>query len=128
MNLNIRSKLVLSTVLPVLLVYALLFWLGVSQVRAHLGADSQQWLLEHARYQAARLALGLSQLPALAEGLGDVMLADTDRSQALLYAHLIDGLRRAPLASAAAVALHSPARGALMRRGQRTGAALGRQA
>jgi hypothetical protein len=37
----------------------------------------------------------LYQLPVLAEGLGDVMLADPDRSQALLHAHLIDGLRRA---------------------------------
>ncbi len=41
-------------------------------------------LLEHARHQAARLALKLSQLPALAEGLGDVMLANPDRSQAAL--------------------------------------------
>lgn len=120
MNLNIRSKLVLSTVLPVLLVYAVLFWLGVSQVRAHLSADSQQWLLEHARYQATRLALALSQLPALAEDLGDMMLADYDRAQTLLHAHLIDGLRRAPLASAAAIALHSPPRGALLRRGDPT--------
>ncbi|MGB5202501.1 MAG: hypothetical protein WBN68_03620 [Sedimenticolaceae bacterium] len=48
MSLNIRSKLVLSTILPVLLVYAILFWLGVSKARAHLNADGQQWLLEHA--------------------------------------------------------------------------------
>ena len=94
MNLNIRSKLVLSTVLPVLLVYAVLFWLGVSQVRAHLSADSQQWLLEHARYQATRLALALSQLPALAEDLGNMFQFKRDFEQDFCGARNLDETRK----------------------------------
>ena len=117
MQLRIRSKLVLSTVLPVLAVYSVLFWLGVSHVREHLTEDAKRSLLEHAQHQASRLALVFSQIPALAEGLGDLMIADPEQSQELLYAHLIDGLRRTPIATVAAVMYDSPYRGALMRRG-----------
>ena len=121
MHLNIRSKLILSTVLPVLGVYALLFWLGVSHVKNHLSADAQRLLVEHAQHQASRLALTLSQVPALAESLGDLALAEPATSQTLWYAHLIDGLRRTPIAKAAAVVLDERPRGALMRRGSPMG-------
>ena len=121
---TIRSKLVLFTVLPVLAVYSMLLWLGVSWVRDHLGADAQRWSIEHARHQASRLALTLSQVPALAGSLADLVVADPDQPQALLYAHLIDGLRRTPVANSAAVAYGPPARGAVMRRGALAGAEL----
>ena len=115
---TLRSKLILFTVLPVVAVYALLFWVGVSQVREHFSADAQRWLVEHARHQAARLALVFSQAPALAESLGDLILADPGQSQSMLYAHLIDGLRRTPIADVAALRYGDPPRGALMRRGE----------
>jgi len=121
---SIRSKLILYTVLPVLAVYSLLFWLGVAHVRSHLSDDAQGLLVEHARHQASRLALVLSQVPALAESLGDLVLAEPEKPQALLYAHLIDGLRRTPIAHTAAVALGDVGRGAVMRRGARAGQAL----
>ncbi len=121
MHLNIRSKLILSTVLPVLGVYALLFWLGVSQVKNHLSDDARRLLVEHAQHQASRLALTLSQVPALAESLGDLALAEPATPQTLWYAHLIDGLRRSPIAKAAAVVLDEQPRGALMRRGSPMG-------
>ena len=121
MHLKIRSKLVLFTVLPVIAVYSILFWLGVSHVREHLRIEAQNWLVEHARHQASRLALVFSEVPALAESLGDVILANPDQPQSLLYAHLIDGLRRTPIAETAAVAFGSPERGAMMRRGAASG-------
>ncbi|MGB5614610.1 MAG: hypothetical protein WBM67_18355, partial [Sedimenticolaceae bacterium] len=67
MHLSIRSKLVLFTVLPVVAVYSILFWIGVSHVREHLTSDAQRSLVEHAQHQASRLALFFSQIPALAE-------------------------------------------------------------
>ncbi len=122
MRLNIPSKLILFTVLPVLGVYSVLFWLGVSHVKIHLSNDAQRMLLEQARHQASRLALAMSQVPALAESLGDVVLAEPSQPQALLYAHLIDGLRRTPIARTAAVLIFEPApRGALMQRGAASG-------
>jgi signal transduction histidine kinase/AmiR/NasT family two-component response regulator len=120
-HLNIRSKLVLWTVLPVVGVYALLFWLGIPQVKNHFSDDAQRLLVEHAQHQASRLALTLSQVPALAESLGDLALAEPATSQTLWYAHLIDGLRRTPIAEAAAVLFEKPPRGALMRRGSPMG-------
>jgi signal transduction histidine kinase len=124
LRLTIRSKLILSTMLPVLGVYALLFWLGVSQIRNHLGEDAQRLLVEHAQHQASQLALTLSHVPALADSLSDLALADPAPSQTLWYAHLIDGLRRTPIAQAAAVVFDAPRRGALMRRGSPMGQAL----
>jgi len=120
-RLNIRSKLILYTLLPVMVVYALLFWLGVAHVRSYVGDAAQHLLVEHARHQASRLALALSQVPALAESLGDLAVAEPEQSQSLLYAHLIDGLRRTPIARAAAVSLVSPQRGGLMSRGTDSG-------
>ncbi len=111
--------MILYTVLPVVAVYLVLFGLGVAHVSSHLRGDAQVLLVEHARHQASRLALLLAQAPALAEGLGDLVLADPQLSQELLYAHLIDGLRRTPAASTAAVAFRSPSRSALMQRGTR---------
>ena len=123
---TIRNKLIASTVLPVLAVYSILFWLGVSHVREHQSENAQRWLIEHARHQASRLALVLSQAPALAGSLGDLVLAAPDQAQTLLYAHLIDGLRRNPIVSAAAVEYGSPPRGAMMRRGEPVGMPLPR--
>ena len=121
MRLTIRSKLVLLTVLPVIAVFSVLFWLGISHERDHRIENAQRWLLEHTRHQAVRLALKLSQVPMLAESLGDMLLAEQSKPQTLMYAHLIDGLRRTPLARAAAVSYGSPQRGALMRRGDASG-------
>jgi len=120
-RLNIRSKLILFTVLPVLAVYSLLFWLGLAHLKNHLTADAQQLLVEHARHQASRLALVFSQVPVLAESLGDLVLAEPEQPQSLLYAHLIDGLRRTPIARTAAVTFGQPPRGASMRRGESSG-------
>ena len=117
MTSTIRSKLILFTVLPVIAVYALLVWLGLSHITNHLRQDAQQWLSEHANHQASRLALLLAQIPALANSLGDLVIAEPDKPQALLYAHLIDGLRRTPIAQSAGVAFDDPPRGARMQRG-----------
>ena len=118
---SIRSQLILFAVLPVLAVYAVLFWLGVSHVREHLSRQAQDWLVEHARYQASRLALVLTQVPVLAESLADLVVADPEQPQSLLYAHLIDGLRRTPVADATALRYGPPPRSALMRRGSAAG-------
>jgi len=123
-RLTIRSKLVLFTVLPVIAVFSILFWLGVSHVRDHLSSNAQRWLVAHAQHQASRLALVLSQVPLLAQSLGDLVLAEPGQSQTLLYAHLIDGLRRTPIARTAAIARGDPERGALMHRGELAGEAL----
>jgi len=120
-RLTIRSKLILFTVLPVLAVYSLLFWLGLAHLKNHLTADAQRLLVEHARHQASRLALVFSQVPVLAQSLGDLVLAEPEQPQSLLYAHLIDGLRRTPVARAAGVTFGEPPRGALMRRGELSG-------
>lgn len=121
MRLSIRSKLIMFTVLPVVVVYSLLFVIGVAHVRDQHSSYARDWLAEHARHQASRLALLFSQAPALAEGIADLVLADPGQSQALLYAHLIDGLRRTPIAHSAAVSFGDPPRSALMRRGARSG-------
>ena len=121
MRSTIRSKLILFTVLPVILVYSALFVLGVSHIESYLSANAQTLLTEHARHQASRLALQFSQVTALSESLGDLILAEPDRPQTLLYAHLIDGLRRTPIARLAAVSYGNPRRGALMERGAPSG-------
>ena len=121
MRLTIRSKLVLFTVLPIVAVFSILFWLGVSHARDQLSSNAQRWLVGHAQHQASRLALVLSQVPLLAQSLGDLVLAEPDQSQTLMYAHLIDGLRRTPIAQTAAIAHGKPERGALMHRGESAG-------
>jgi signal transduction histidine kinase len=114
---RIRSKLILFTVLPVLAVYLAMLWLGLSYVGDYVRSDAQRWLAEHTRHQASRLAMALSRAPALAEGIGDLVVADPDQDQALLYAHLIDGLRRTPIARSAGLSYGNPPRNAQMRRG-----------
>ena len=114
---RIRSKLILFTVLPVLAVYLVMLWLGLSYVGDYVRSDAQRWLAEHTRHHASRLAMALSRAPALAEGIGDLVVADPDQDQALLYAHLIDGLRRTPIARAAGLSYGNPPRNAQMRRG-----------
>ncbi len=121
---TIRNKLILFTVLPVVLVYSALFVLGVSHTKTHLSANAQNLLAEHAQHQAAHLALAFSQIPALAESLGDLVLAEPDQPQTMLYAHLIDGLRRTPIAQTAAILLYTPSRGAKMTRGSPHGGPL----
>ena len=74
-RLSLRSKLILFTVLPVVAVYLFLFGLGISHVSTHFGRGAKDLLVEHARHQASRLALLLSQAPALAEALGEADLA-----------------------------------------------------
>jgi signal transduction histidine kinase len=115
---KIRSKLVLFTVLPVLAVYLGLFWLGLNYIGQSLTRNAHSWLVEHTRHQASRLAMVLSQVPNLAEGLGDLLLADPEQDTALLYAHLIDGLRRTPIAQSAGLVFGTPARVVHMRRGE----------
>lgn len=117
MRLSIRSKLILYTVLPVIAVYSVLFTFGMAQVANHLSRDAQILLAEHARHQASRLGLLLSQVPTLAESLGDVIVANPEQEQSLLYAHLIDGLRRTSAARSVAVAFDSPRRSGVMQRG-----------
>lgn len=124
MRLTIRSKLVLFTALPIVAVFSVLFWLGVSHAREHVSSNAQRWLVGHAQHQASRLALLLSQVPLLARSLGDLVLAEPSQPQTLLYAHLIDGLRRTPIAQTAAIAHGEPERGALMHRGESAGEAL----
>ncbi len=118
---SIRSKLIIFTVLPVVLVYSVLFLLGISHINTHLSANAQTLLAEHAHHQASRLALLFYQVPALAGTLGDLILAESDHDQTLLYAHLIDGLRRTPIARTAAVVYDDPPRGAQMQRGEPRG-------
>ena len=117
MPLTIRRKMILYTVIPVVVVFALMFALGLTQVRDHLNRNAQDRLFEHARHQASRLAVAMSQPPSLAASLGDLVIADPAQPDSLLYAHLIDGLRRTPLAQATAVEFGTPLRGAKMRRG-----------
>lgn len=124
MQLTIRRKMILFTVLPVIVVFSALFALGISHVRSHLSKNAQDWLVEHAHHQAARLALTLSQIPLLAQSLGDLVLADSSQPQTLMYAHLIDGLRRTPLATGAAIINHEVGQGAVMRRGEPAGGQL----
>jgi hypothetical protein len=116
-QLSIRSKLILYTALPVVAVYSVLFGFGVSHVSKYLGRDAQALLTEHARHQASRLGLLLNQVPVLAESLGDLVVADPAQKQALLYAHLIDGLRRTPAAQTVAASFGTPNRSAIMERG-----------
>ena len=118
---SLRSKLIAFTVLPVVLVYSVLFLLGISHINTHLSTNAQALLTEHAHHQASRLALLFYQVPALAGSLGDLILAEPDQDQALLYAHLIDGLRRTPIARAAAIVYDDPPRGAQMQRGEPRG-------
>ena len=70
MPLTIRRKMILYTVIPVVVVFALLFALGLTQVRDHLNRNAQDLLFEHARHQASRLAVAMSQPPSLAASLG----------------------------------------------------------
>ena len=121
MQLTIRRKMILFTVLPVIVVFSALFALGISHVRVHLIENARERLVEHAHHQAARLALTLSQIPLLAQSLGDLVLADSGQPQTLMYAHLIDGLRRTPLATSAAIVNHEAGQGAVMRRGEPVG-------
>ncbi len=114
---RIRSKLILFTLLPVLVVYLGMLWLGLRYVGDYVRDDEQRWLLEHTRHQASRLATALSRAPTLAEGIGDLVVADPDQDRSLLYAHLIDGLRRTPIARAAGLSYGTPPRNAQMRRG-----------
>lgn len=117
MPLTIRNKMILYTVLPVMAVYLILFVVGVAHMKGHLSRVAQDLLAEHARHQASRLGLLMAQIPALAETIGDQALADPAPSRALLYAHLMDGLRLTPGARTVAVELGNPARSALMERG-----------
>ena len=113
--------MILFTVLPVIVVFSALFALGISHVRSHLYKNAQDRLVAHAHHQAARLALTVSQVPLLAQSLGDLVLADPGQSQTLMYAHLIDGLRRTPLATGATIFNREAGRGAVMRRGEPPG-------
>ena len=121
MPLTIRTKLITYTAVPVVVVYLVLLVLGMNHLKNGLERDAKTLLSEHARHQAARLALVMSQATVLAESLGDLTLADPRQSQELLYAHLIDGLRRTPMVNTAAVQLLSPQRSAFMRRGIASG-------
>ena len=118
---TIRTKLIVYTAVPVVIVYVVLLVVGMEYVKQGLQRDAKTLLSEHARHQATHLALALSQATVLAESLGDLMLADPEQSQELLYAHLIDGLRRTPLVNTAAVRLADPPRSAFMRRGMDKG-------
>lgn len=121
MPLAIRTKLIVYSAVPVVIVYLILLVLGIAHLNDRLERDAKTLINEHARHQAARLALIMSQTTVLAEGLGDLMLADPGQSQELLYAHLIDGLRRTPLAHTAAIQMNDLARSAIMQRGIASG-------
>jgi signal transduction histidine kinase/CheY-like chemotaxis protein len=119
--LSIRSKLIVFSALPVLAVYAILLVLGVSHVYNRASLEAQDRLVAHASHEATRLALVLNRVPLLAASLGDLVLANPDQSQALLYAHLIDGLRRTPVAASASLVYDGGRRSAAMTRGDRSG-------
>jgi signal transduction histidine kinase len=119
--LQIRSKLIVYTVLPVVAVYAILLIVGVTHVYDQSRSAAQQRLLTHARYQAARMALVLVQVPQLAGSIADLVAADPEQAQEMLYAHLIDGLRRTPIADAATVVFDNGSRSASMQRGGAVG-------
>ena len=121
--LQIRSKLIVYTTLPVVAVYAILLVVGVSHVYEQSRSAAQQRLLTEAHYQAARMALVLGQVPQLAGSIADLVAADPDQPQEMLYAHLIDGLRRTPIADVATVVFDNGRRSAAMQRG----GAVGRQ-
>ena len=119
--LQIRSKLIVYTVLPVVAVYAILLIVGVTQVYEQSRSAAQQRLLAHAHYQASRMALALGQVPQLAGSLADLVAAHPDQSQEMLYAHLIDGLRRTPIADGATILFSDGLRSASMQRGDAVG-------
>ncbi|MCB1801289.1 MAG: HAMP domain-containing protein [Gammaproteobacteria bacterium] len=119
--LTIRTKLIVYSAVPVIILYLVLLVLGTGYLNDRLERDAKTLINEHARHQAARLALVMTQTTTLAESLGDLLIADPGQSQELLYAHLIDGLRRTPRVRAAAVQLDDMTRSAIMRRSTATG-------
>lgn len=118
---TIRNKLIVFTVIPVIVVYVILYAFGIPHVRDQARMEAQRHLIAHARYQAARLSLELSKIPLLASGLGDLIATAPDQPQTTLYAYLIDGLRRTPLASSASLRYQDGERTAQMRRGAPAG-------
>jgi signal transduction histidine kinase len=121
---SLRTKLILFTVIPVIIVYVILYTIGIPHVRDRARVEAQQSLVAHARYQAARLSLELSKIPLLATGLGDLFTTAPKQPQTTLYAHLIDGLRRTPLANAASMVIEDGKISAQMRRGAPSGTTL----
>ncbi len=117
MRYPLRTKIILFTVVPILLIYAALFGFGLAELHQQANHDAQRWLQEHARFQATRLARELDSLERLAGNIRDQVILQPQQPRHLLIAHLMDGLRRTPLANAAAVQFDQGRDNIYLRRG-----------
>jgi signal transduction histidine kinase/CheY-like chemotaxis protein len=119
--LSIRYRLITLTTLPVIAVYVVILVVAVGSVYDHTERGARERLVADAGFQATRLALVLERIPQLARGIGDLLLSDPQQSQNMLYAHLIDGLRRTPIARRVAIRSADGTRAAAIERGQGVG-------
>ena len=101
MRYPVRTKIILFSLIPVLSAYAVLFALGLGEMRQQANKDAQRWLSEHADNHAYRVQLALTTLRdstrQLAAGLSP------QQPQALQIAALLDRLAVTPLADIAGV-------------------------
>ena len=110
----VRTKIILFSLIPILSAYALLFGLGLIEMRQQARSDAQRWLGEHAINHSYRLQLALATLSDSAQRLAAQLRPQ--QAQHLQVAALLDRLAGTPLAQAAGVQWLNGG-GLLMRRG-----------
>lgn len=102
----VRTKIILFTLIPVLSAYALLFGLGLTEMRQQAREDAHRWLAENASNHAYRVQLALSTLSNGAQQLANQLVSDlTGRNDQSALTRLRDRLATTPLAHSAGLQL-----------------------
>ena len=125
MRYPIRTKIILFTLIPILSAYALLFGLGLTEMRQQAREDARRWLAENAANHAYRVQLALAMLSEGTRQLATQLEADlaAQRTEILAVARLMDRIAVTPLANSAGLQLASGP-GIFMARGMSAAAPL----
>lgn len=120
MRYPVRTKIILYSLIPILSAYAVLFGLGLGELREQAQVDAERWLQEHASNHAYRIQLELTNLAEATRHLASRI--QPEQPGHLQIAALLDRLAGTSQATAAGVQWEDG--GWWMRRGEAAADAL----
>ena len=104
MHLSVRNRIILLTIVPVVLVYAVVFSLYVARINTVTEREQERLLTTQARGLAAQFDGQLQQVSRIADTTASFVAGSPLVSEAQLYAQLEANVRLDPLVYGAAIA------------------------
>ncbi len=104
MHVSIRQKIILFTVVPITLIYVVIFGFGLNQGQQRATIDTEKRLTQMAGHYASKVDAHMRELAQIARSTANFLENDPDQTPQELYELLRTNVRQSPAVYGAAVA------------------------